>query len=128
MEPSWKYITNDSYRIKNPLTGIPQHTLLQNVADFAQEHGLSDITDVLQRGALVAQNPAEFENVEGLREEEREALRNEVLHKWRQPRAMYFTVVLCSVGAAVQGWDQTVSPLTQILSTSIMTVLIKTPG
>lgn len=25
----------------------------------------------------------------------------------RQPRSMYLTVILCSVGAAVQGWDQT---------------------
>lgn len=30
-----------------------------------------------------------------------------MLHKWRQPVALYFTVILCSIGAAVQGWDQT---------------------
>jgi len=30
-----------------------------------------------------------------------------VLHKWRQPIALYITIVICSVGAAVQGWDQT---------------------
>lgn len=29
------------------------------------------------------------------------------LYRWRQPVALYLTVVLCSVGAAVQGWDQT---------------------
>lgn len=67
-----------------------------------------DIADVLTRGALVAQDPANFDTVESLQDDEREALRNEVLHKWRQPRAMYVTVILCSVGAAVQGWDQTV--------------------
>lgn len=67
-----------------------------------------DIADLLKRGALVAQDPANFDTVEGLHDDEREALRNEVLHKWRQPRAMYITVILCSVGAAVQGWDQTV--------------------
>jgi MFS family permease len=36
-----------------------------------------------------------------------ESLRDEVLHKWRQPIALYITIVTCSVGAAVQGWDQT---------------------
>ena len=62
---------------------------------------------LLQRGALVAQDPPSFEQVAELEEHEREALRNEVLHKWRQPPALYFTVILCSIGAAVQGWDQT---------------------
>ena len=62
---------------------------------------------MLQKGALVAQDPPAFESIDDLTEVERDALRNEVLHKWRQPRALYFTVILCSVGAAVQGWDQT---------------------
>lgn len=66
-----------------------------------------DQIPLLQKGALVAQDPPSFESVEELDEAERDALRNEVLHKWRQPVALYFTVILCSIGAAVQGWDQT---------------------
>lgn len=81
--------------------------MLQNVSDFAQEAGLVEHTALLQRGALVAQDPPAFEQISELEEPEREALRNEVLHKWRQPKALYLTVILCSVGAAVQGWDQT---------------------
>lgn len=68
---------------------------------------MTDKTALLQKGALVAQDPPAFEQVAELDEVERDALRNEVLHKWRQPRALYFTVILCSIGAAVQGWDQT---------------------
>lgn len=68
---------------------------------------MADKVALLQKGALVAQDPPAFEQVAELDEVERDALRNEVLHKWRQPRALYFTVILCSVGAAVQGWDQT---------------------
>ena len=68
---------------------------------------MHDMTPLLKKGALVAQDPPAFESVEELDEVEREALRNEVLHKWRQPGALYFTVILCSIGAAVQGWDQT---------------------
>ena len=63
---------------------------------------MDDILPILKRGALVAQDPPSFENVEGLEVEEKEALRNEVLHKWRQPSSLYFTVILCSIGAAVQ--------------------------
>ena len=68
---------------------------------------MSEHTALLQRAALVAQDPVSFEQVSELEEHERDALRNEVLHKWRQPLSLYVTVILCSVGAAVQGWDQT---------------------
>jgi hypothetical protein len=34
-------------------------------------------------------------------------LRKEILHKWRLPWKLYLTIITCSVGAAVQGWDQT---------------------
>ncbi|TKA33682.1 hypothetical protein B0A50_00518 [Salinomyces thailandicus] len=98
---------NTSARIKNPLAGINHSTLMRDVEEFAHEYSLQDIAPLLKKGALVAQNPGEFENVEGLEEDEKEALRDEVIHKWRQPKALYFTVVLCSIGAAVQGWDQT---------------------
>lgn len=68
---------------------------------------MTDQLPLLQKAALVAQNPPAFEEVSALDETERDALRNEVLHKWRQPWSLYFTVILCSIGAAVQGWDQT---------------------
>ena len=68
---------------------------------------MTDNIPLLKKGALVAQNPPAFEQVSELDEVERDALRNEVLHKWRQPKSLYFTVILCSIGAAVQGWDQT---------------------
>ena len=68
---------------------------------------MQDMTALLKKAALVAQDPPAFEEIQELDEVERDALRNEVLHKWRQPVALYFTVILCSIGAAVQGWDQT---------------------
>jgi hypothetical protein len=61
-----------------------------------------DLAPLLRKGALVAQHPDNFESLEDLDATELEALRNEKTHKWRQPRALYLTVILCSVGAAVQ--------------------------
>jgi hypothetical protein len=55
--------------------------LLAQVDEFARERDLTDITDLLKKGALVAQDPSKFEDVEGITEEESDALRNEVLHK-----------------------------------------------
>ncbi|KAI9815738.1 MAG: hypothetical protein M1827_002134 [Pycnora praestabilis] len=99
--------SNITARIENPLAGIPRETLFRNVDEFAQETQLTHITPLLRKGALVAQDPANFENVDELEDFEREALRTEVKYKWRQPLALYVTIITCSVGAAVQGWDQT---------------------
>ena len=103
----WNSDTDGTGSIQNPLAGIPRATLFKNVEDFANEVGMTDQIALIQKGALVAQDPPAFEDVAELDEAEKDALRNEVLHKWRQPWALYFTVILCSIGAAVQGWDQT---------------------
>lgn len=89
-------------RIKNPLADLSQSQVLRDVEEFAQEYHLTDIVPELRKGALVARDPAEFESVSDLTETEVTALRDEVLHKWRQPKALYFTIILCSIGAAVQ--------------------------
>lgn len=86
---------------------VSHSELIADVEKFAKDTGLSDQTALLVRGAQVAKDPPAFESVEGLTEPEKEAIRNEVLHKWKQPKALFFTIILCSVGAAVQGWDQT---------------------
>jgi hypothetical protein len=75
---------------------------MAEVEDFSQEHGLTEILPLLQKGALISQDPSEFEEVDGLQPSELDALRNETLHKWRQPRSLYYTVILCSIGACVQ--------------------------
>lgn len=89
-------------RIKNPLADLTKSQVLNDVEDFAQEYNMTDILPELKKGALVARDPEEFETVPDMTESEIDALRNEVLHKWRQPKALYFTIALCSIGAAVQ--------------------------
>ncbi|KAL6851776.1 sugar transporter domain-containing protein [Trichoderma novae-zelandiae] len=94
--------------IRNPLKGIPRETLFANVREFHRAKGLpSDILPILERGALVAQNPAGFESLNELEEEEKRALREEVTHRWKQPWSLYYTIGLSSIAAAIQGWDQT---------------------
>ncbi|CAK7216857.1 hypothetical protein SCUCBS95973_002951 [Sporothrix curviconia] len=96
--------------IRNPLKGMPRQQLLEDVARFRMEKGLpEDILPYLERGALVAQNPAGFEHLEELSGDEKQAIREEVTHRWKHPWALYYTIVLNSVAAAIQGWDQTAS-------------------
>ena len=90
--------------------GIPRERLLKEVDEFCREKGLVDFVAVIRKGALVAQDPSGYEDIIGqhaLEQDEIDALRNEVLHKWRVPMVLYLTIVTCSIGAAVQGWDQT---------------------
>lgn len=99
--------SNGSARIQNPLAHLTQEELMSRVDTFVDANQLDDIRDLVRKGALVAANPPEFESVEGLEPSEVHALRREVTHKWSHPRRLYITVFLCSIGAAVQGWDQT---------------------
>ncbi|KAG5642035.1 hypothetical protein DXG03_003761 [Asterophora parasitica] len=98
---------NVQAKIQNPLHGIPKATLFQQVETFAQEQGMEDILPLLKKGALLAQHPGDFETIPELDDADREVIRRETTHKWSQPRDLYMTVVVCSLAAAVQGWDQT---------------------
>ena len=80
---------------------------MKDVEHFAEEKGLNDSVELLKKGALIAQDPGNFENLDVFLEEEKEFLRFEADHKWKHPSRLYFTIILCSIGAAVQGWDQT---------------------
>ncbi|KAI8237265.1 putative metabolite transport protein YfiG [Colletotrichum sp. SAR 10_96] len=101
---------NKEAKIKNPLLGINRSELLRDVEHFARDKGLDEYLPMLKKGALVAQDPTGYEEIDGaeaLEPDEIQVLRDEVLHKWRIPKILYLTIITCSIGAAVQGWDQT---------------------
>lgn len=94
-------------RLRNPLEGLSRSELMHEVEQFASRRGLESHLDELKKGALVAQNPDAIDEIDLLSSEERQALHDERTHKWRMPMRLFFTIALCSIGAAVQGWDQT---------------------
>lgn len=69
--------------------------------------GLPDEVEYFKKGALAAQNMRSYEEIQELTEADRNILRNEAENRWKHPKALYFTIVMNSVSAAVQGWDQT---------------------
>jgi hypothetical protein len=82
---------------------------MAQVEEFAEEKGVAEYVDYLKKGALVAQDPDNYEDIDGefaLTPEEVVVLQREVSHKWKVPRTLYLTIITCSIGAAVQGWDQ----------------------
>ncbi|KYK54112.1 Sugar/inositol transporter [Drechmeria coniospora] len=97
-------------KIRNPLEGIPREQLMRDVEAFAEYRGLQEHVDILKKGALVAQTPGDPESIDGpekLDAEELAILDVEKNHRWRLPWKLYLTIATCSIGAAVQGWDQT---------------------
>lgn len=48
-----------------------------------------------------------IESISELDEADKEAFRFEIAHRWKHPGILYFTIVLNSIAAAIQGWDQT---------------------
>jgi hypothetical protein len=50
----------------------------------------------------VAQASVPFAEIEELDSDELEILQDEIAHRWKHPFALYATVFVCSIGAAVQ--------------------------
>ena len=74
---------------------------------FAQSHDMAEYVDLYGRAALVARDPERFQMVDGLSQQELDALSYERDHKWHGPVMLWYSIALCAVGAATQGWDQT---------------------
>lgn len=91
-------------QIKNPLHGIPRPRLLGNVDIFVHTYGLEADIALFQTAALLAQSPS---NTTFLTPNDRLALEQEHTHRWKQPAILYLTIVMNSLGAVIQGWDQT---------------------
>lgn len=68
---------------------------------------MAEHADLYGRAALVARDPLRFQMLDGLSQQERDALSYERDHKWHGPFMLWYSIALCAVGAATQGWDQT---------------------
>lgn len=63
--------------------------------------------DLFGRAALIARDPTQFESMQGLPSDELAALQYERDHKWHGSKMLWYSIGLCAIGAATQGWDQT---------------------
>ena len=79
-----------NHKLRNPLAGFSREQLLDDVTAFAKAKSLEYALDDLKKGALIAQRPKAFEDIEDLSEDERVLLRNEWGKRWKQPWMMYF--------------------------------------
>ena len=90
--------------------------LLKDVEDFTNKHNMTKKLDILQTAALIAQNPSAYNRIEELKAADPilyasiymptipdvEALQDELHNPWHHKQQIPRTIVLCSIGAAVQ--------------------------
>ena len=69
---------------------------------------MSEHAELFGRAALVAREElGGHGKVAGLLDDEVAALDYEYAHKWHGSKQLWYSIGLCAVGAATQGWDQT---------------------
>lgn len=68
---------------------------------------MAEHADLFARAALVAREPSQFDGMTELDDGERAALAYERDHKWHGSKMLWYSIGLCAIGAATQGWDQT---------------------
>ncbi|KAJ5482089.1 Major facilitator superfamily domaingeneral substrate transporter [Penicillium sp. IBT 31633x] len=93
--------------VQNPLMRSSKVQAILDARAYAESHGMSEHADLFGRAAVIARNPQDFLSASEIDEEERSALTYERDHKWHGTPMLWYSIGLCAVGAATQGWDQT---------------------
>ncbi|KAK5937775.1 hypothetical protein PMZ80_009904 [Knufia obscura] len=93
--------------VENPLKRKSPEEVVLDAHAFAESNGMAEHASLFGRAALVARDQERFEMVNELEEQERSALLYERDHKWHGPKMLWYSISLCAIGAATQGWDQT---------------------
>ncbi|KAL2825683.1 hypothetical protein BJY01DRAFT_256202 [Aspergillus pseudoustus] len=93
-------------------TGMLEHgasleEIDRRATDLARHKGLGDEVQALKRGASLAHDPRGF-YTSAASEDEKEDLRHEALHRFKQPYAVWWISIVNAMAAAVQGMDETV--------------------
>ena len=87
-----------------PLNALPYQS---DVDVFTSQYGLTQKIDVFRKAAFLLRDDVDEQSMPHLTQEERSALSRESTHKWQQPKTLYFTILICALGAIEQGWCQT---------------------
>ncbi|KAF2500921.1 hypothetical protein BU16DRAFT_185712 [Lophium mytilinum] len=100
-----------------PFFGWDQNKMNLEANEFIKLSGLADYASHIRRGSFLAQDrnafPKDKPRHDGLTLTPDERARLELeqsprrIDKFKQPFRLWAVVILCSLGAAVQGWDET---------------------
>lgn len=104
------FTRDPSAQIHAPFDRLEEEEVQNRVDEFVQETGLSLYHQYFLKGAFIAQNDRAFDGPRDdnllLLDDERTSLHEEETRRWKHPRELWQLVILCAVGAATQGWDE----------------------
>ncbi len=106
---------NINGKLVNPFKGLRHEQMSDKIKEFMMKTEIDEMwVELIRKGAFLAQDGEAFSHPRTdslqLKPDERRALQQEdpkTGNKWNQPWIMYALVGCCSLGAAVQGWDET---------------------
>ncbi|KAJ7742574.1 sugar transporter-like protein [Mycena metata] len=93
--------------VENPLRRHDKARVMADAEAFCASHGLEEYSGLFAHAALVARDPHRFEHIDELTDEEKTHLAYERDNRWALSGWLWYSSIICAVGAAVQGWDQT---------------------
>lgn len=99
------FTQNINARIRNPLKDLTKEELQSDVTKFCETYGFQEEEEVFQKGALVAQQPDQFEEMPELSVKDKYHLRRETTHRWHLPRKLYICIAIVSLADIINGWD-----------------------
>ena len=107
LEPLAPAASHDEDTHREPPHPPHSYATPEDLAAFARTNQLDHKLDIFHRAALLIQGDSSPDQIDGIRDSELAALRNETHHKWQQPKIMYLTITCTALGAMGQGWAQT---------------------
>ncbi|KAK7993001.1 hypothetical protein PG988_001795 [Apiospora saccharicola] len=99
-------VSSPTSAIENLQRHVP--TLIQGsiLRDFTKQYGLSKYHEIFEKASILEQGDVPMDEIPNITAPELHALELETDRKWRQPKTLYFTILVCSIGAIEQGWAQ----------------------
>lgn len=106
-EPDAGSLSSRRSSITGELDDTTRRSTHEAVRVFVDQHNLTPWFTIFRKASVVLQGDLSLDEIDDLTQVELQALQNEVQRKWRQPKALYFTILVCSIAAIEQGWAQT---------------------
>lgn len=90
-----------------PLRTLSREGQADDLQDFVKSYNLMHKLPLFEKAAALIYGDTVIEHIPNITEHEIKALHAEIDRKWSQPKMLYFTILVCSIGAIEQGWAQT---------------------
>ncbi|KAK8131603.1 metabolite transport protein YfiG [Apiospora sp. TS-2023a] len=99
-------VSSPTSAIENPQRHVQTPIQASILQDFTKQYGLSKYHELFEKASILVQGDVPVDEIPNITASELDALELETDRKWRQPKALYFTILVCSIGAIEQGWAQ----------------------